>query len=350
MNIRAINGLKQADRWVQSRFVSGGLILLYHRIAEVDDDIMSDPFSLSVSPSNFTKHLAVLREMWNPISLRELVRTLQDGKFPKRPVALTFDDGYKDNLYRVKPLLEHYQIPATIFVIAGYIGHEREFWWDELVRLLTNLDEYPEQLRLMIQGRSYEWELNSGGVKRRFFSDRFIDRHTVNPRLRLLRTLYKLLRPLVDDERQSVLEDLHQWRATRSGSRIFHAALSQKEVRQLADGGLIEIGSHTMTHPVLATLPLELRKQEILQSKIYLEELLGRPVTAFSYPYGSSTDYKSESVNIVRQAGFEYACAMETGIAWHGSDRFQLPRLWVRNWDEETFARKLNRWVGSRNS
>jgi peptidoglycan/xylan/chitin deacetylase (PgdA/CDA1 family) len=74
-------------------------------------------------------------------------------------VVITFDDGYADNLHNAKPLLERYDIPATVFVTTGHIGHEREFWGDELDRLLLQPSTLPELLGLSINGSPYQWEL-----------------------------------------------------------------------------------------------------------------------------------------------------------------------------------------------
>jgi len=79
-------------------------------------------------------------------------------------------------------------------------------------------------------------------------------------------------------------------------------------------------------------------------SKTYLEEILGRPVTGFSYPYGSRSAYTAETVAIVREAGFACACSNFAGVVWRGSDRFQLPRFLVRDWDGDGFARRLKEW------
>ena len=122
-------------------------------------------------------------------------------------------------------------------------------------------------------------------------------------------------------------------------------ALTADELTELAAGGLVDIGAHTMTHPVLAELPIAAQQAEIQGSKARLEELLGHPVTSFSYPNGSLCE---ETPSLVRDSGFSCACASHNDIAWRGSDPFHLPRFWVPNWDGEAFERWLNMWLPSR--
>ena len=91
--------------------------------------------------------------------LCHLVQNLREGKSQYRPLVVTFDDGYADNLYNAKPLLERYEIPATIFLTSGCIGQNREFWWDELDRMLLQPKTLPRALHLNIDGTTHDWDL-----------------------------------------------------------------------------------------------------------------------------------------------------------------------------------------------
>ncbi len=102
MRTRRINRLRRVARWLRNRFAQGTVILLYHRVAELP----SDPQLLCVTPQHFAEHLEILRKHANPMSLQQLVKTLQAGKLPRRGVLVTFDDGYVDNLNNAKPLLK----------------------------------------------------------------------------------------------------------------------------------------------------------------------------------------------------------------------------------------------------
>src|SRR5262249_25579486 len=146
---------RRVARPLRNYLTSRGLILLYHRVAEVQ----SDPWLLSVTPGHFAEQLTVLRKLGRPTRLRHLAQSLREGTRLYRPLVITFDDGYADNLYKAKPLLERYEIPATVFLTAGYLGQDREFWWDELERLLLQAETLPRALSLNINGRTYHWDL-----------------------------------------------------------------------------------------------------------------------------------------------------------------------------------------------
>lgn len=345
MRIRGIGGLQRAARWLKHRFEPRSLILLYHRVT----DLPSDPQLLAITPQHFAEHLEVLRKHSHPMGLQQLAQSLQNGKPPDRAVIITFDDGYTDDLYHAKPMLERYDIPATVFVATGQIGQKGEFWWDELDRLLLRPGTSPPLLRLSVNGSTYQWELGeaahySDDAYRHHRCWNVLEKDEPSPRQWLYRSLCQLLRPLSEGERRKVLGELLAWAGAEPVGRSTHRALSPDEVFHLAEGELVEVGAHTVTHPVLSALPAAAQQAEIQRSKARLEEILGRPVTTFSYPYGSRSDYTPETVALVREAGFACACSSLADVVWRRTDRFQLPRVLVRNWDGDEFARRLGEW------
>ncbi len=325
---------------------SKALILVYHRVNEV----MTDPQLLCVSPKNFAEQLDVLQKNYRPMRLQHLAQTFQDRFVPRRMVAVTFDDGYADNLYKAKPLLEHYEIPATVFVTTGYVGERREFLWDELDRLLLQPGTLPEKLTLEINGKMHEWNLGSAthysqDVYQYHRNWNVLDGTDSGQRQNLYRSLCALLNPLPVEEIQKVLGDLRLWANTRPMGRLSHRILMDEEVSQLDASDFVEVGSHTVSHPNLSTLPVDVQQTEIKKSKQYLEDIVGHPVTTFSYPYGSQADYTAKTVKIVQESGFACACSNFADVVWRGSDRFQLPRVLVRNWDGDEFAKQLGIWL-----
>lgn len=342
MKIRGIARLQRAARRLRSIVAPGNLVLMYHSVAEVD----SDPWALSVTPQHFAEQLEVVRKYAYPIRLQQLTQELKTRKHSSRSVVITFDDGYANNLYNAKPLLERYEIPATVFVASEYLESEREFWWDELERLLLQPGTLPRTLHLHVNGNTYQWEL--GKVAHYSEADYQRDRcWTVGqqnvPSLRhsLYCTLHQMLKLLFEDERRRVLDELLAWASAESKGRLTHRSLRMAEMSTLEQGGLLEVGSHTVTHPSLPTLPLASQQDEIQQSKARLEKLVGHPVPNFAYPYG---DYTAETVAAVREAGFASACSCIVNSVRRHTDCFQLPRVEVQNWSGEEFAKKLSRW------
>lgn len=340
MKIRRIDRLRRAIRKFRNSYE--GVILLYHRVAELP----LDPHLLGVTPQHFAEHLEIFRKHGHPMRLQQLIQALHDGNLPHRAVVVTLDDGYADNLYNAMPLLERYGIPATVFVPTGYIGHERDYWWDELGRVLLQPGTLPETLRLKINGSPYQWELGEWAHYgeddyRRHQCWNIKEKGNPGPRQRLFRSLFQLLVPLPEGEQRKVLDELLAWAGAESMGRPTHRTLTPEELTKLAEGGLVELGAHTMTHPVLSVLPVEAQRAEIQGSKARLEEILGCPVTSFAYPYGGRSHYTAETLAIVRETGFACACSAFADFVWQGTKRFELPRVYVRDWDGDEFARRL---------
>lgn len=323
------------------------MILLYHRVFEAP----IDPQLLCVTPQNFSAHMEHLQRRYRVLSLGELRRGILEGTVPKRAVVVTFDDGYVDNLWNARPVLERYGVPATVFVAAGYVGQELEFWWDEVERLLLHPGRVPRTLRMDLDGGVYEWDLGDAAEYTTAEFERHRGWHVLlrgdpTPRHRAYRELCRLMRPLPEGERQRVLSELRAWAGADGRPRWDYRPLAQAELLQLTRDGLVEVGAHTLSHPILSMLSLEDQRSEIFGSKAVLEKALGRPVVHFAYPYGSPADYTSETVALVREAGFEGACSNFAGTVGAGKkvDWYQLPRFLVRNWTGEEFARRLARW------
>lgn len=314
-----MRALQRSARWLRSRFGSGALILGYHRIAGED----WDPFSLSVAPGHFAEHLDVLRRHARPLSVGQLVRGIEHGRLPPASVAVTFDDGYADNLSRAKPLLEGYGIPATMFVTTAHLGSE--FWWDRLARVLAPGTTLPETIRMSIGATHHAWVAPPAD--------------DVGARRRLLMSVYDRLQPLAHSVIERIVNELAD---TVSGTAPEHRVLTDDELLALAAGEGVEIGAHGQTHSPLALLPVADQESEITQSKMVLEQLLGRPAPGFSYPHGSVSVH---TIALVRRSGFAFACASEADVTSLRSNRFALPRFWVPDWDGRAFSRWLLRWI-----
>lgn len=336
--MRGLERVRRVARWPVFRSERKALILCYHKI----NNSCSDP-RLCVTPRHFAEHLEVLRQHAHPIGLEQLSQALMGGNLAARSVVVTFDDGYADNFYEARPLLERYGIPATVFMITGYIGRNREFWWDELDRLFLQPGALPEKLDLSVNGSTYRWELDESA---HYGEEAFRRRWRAGDETRgsyhtLYKSLWKLLHPKTEDERQSVLHQLRGWAGAKEVVRPGYRPLSLEEVVALGQAELIEVGAHTVTHPALRRLSRDSQRDEIVGSKSRLEEILDRPVTSFSYPYGNLSE---QTVGIVREAGFSCACSTRAGAVRPSSERFQLPRMEVQDWDGEGFAGQLSSW------
>jgi len=321
------------------------LVLLYHRVA----NIPTDPHLLSVSPDNFSQQMEILRRNWNPISLRELNSGLKSQRLPRRAVLVTFDDGYADNFHNAKPVLKRYEIPALVHVIAGCVGAEREFWWDELEKIFLQPGSLPKELEFRVNGTETRWTLGESAV---VYSEQDYQTHAgwsygkkmPTERHALYVDLYNVIRPLSSHQQDEMLKMLRVWSGCTAAKTKSNLPMTAREVRELRQDNLIDVGAHTISHPVLSTLPLNSQRHEIGESRKLLQEIADQPITGFAYPYGGNRDYTQETVDIVRDAGFETAFSAVSGRVRKESEAFTLPRNWVRNWNGEQFAGRMQRW------
>jgi peptidoglycan/xylan/chitin deacetylase (PgdA/CDA1 family) len=264
---------------------------------------------------------------------------------PRKAVVVTFDDGYADNLHHAKPLLEKFDIPATVFVTTEKIDRQDEFWWEELERYLLQSEKLPDSLSVTVGGKVYSWALN-GEREHALPATRWnvAMGDSPTPRHRIYRELAPLLRDLSSEARESILRELAQWANQRGGVRDTHRTLRANEILQLHAGGLVEVGAHTVTHSVLSRQSPEQQRWEIENSKQKLETILGQPVTTFAYPFGGRGDYNLESIAAVQRAGFSCACSNFPGWGVRGVSPYELPRYLVRDWDGNEFSRQLAEW------
>jgi len=332
-------------RRAASFLVGGAVILLYHRVHDTD----FDPWLLSVSTKNFDDHMAHLRRHYAVLSLAELRAGVDAGRVPRGAVCVTFDDGYDDNLRNAKPILERHRVSATVFVASGYTGAGLEFWWDELERVVLHAPNVPQRLTVSSGGATRAWDTASACAAT--VSERLSDRgwnverpDDPTPLHRAFREIHRVLSTLPADEQAVALADLRHQTGSTSAPRQANLAMSRESVRSLAEGGLVSVGAHTVTHPVLSSLPPDAAAHEIRQSKQDLEQLLGQPVTSFAYPYGYRGAYTERNVADVRAAGITDAYSNFGGAVRAAADCHQLNRILVRDWSGEAFARRL-RWA-----
>lgn len=338
MRLRGLSQLRRVWRRLKRSLAPqrGALILCYHRVAEMPQS----PRRLWVSPQRFAEQLDALTKHFVPLSLSELVERLRAGKVPDKAVVVTFDDGYADNLWNARPLLERFGVPATVFVATGLVGTDREFYWDELERLLLSetVKQGSEETEKQGNGETkkrrgeQELRLEMGGQVRRW--------RLVTPEecLKAYHEIHDEMTSMPPEQREAILKQLRIWAGAKERGRPTHRLMTIEELVAIRRDGLVEIGAHTVNHPDLSALPPERQRWEIETSKRQLEEWLGRPIRWFAYPYGRGSAVTRQ---LVQEAGCEAACSMSLGSTINRSDPFWLPRLFVENLDGDELLRRL---------
>lgn len=315
-------------RNTRDRMLGGACtVLLYHRVI----DIPSDPQQLAVGPAEFEAHLQVLKSRYRVLTVAEFDHHLLHGKrFPHRSVLLTFDDGYADNHYFARPLLEKYGMQALFYIASGYMGSGLEFWWDEVERLLLYR---PVPLELDLQLPGLRLKVPDAGAT----PNRGDDQEAYASAL-------VQLRKLPGNERDALLEKLRS-SIGPAEPRSTHLPMSVEELREFAASPAVVIGAHTVLHPSLAQLPEGEQRQEISASKAQLEHLLGKSVPYFSYPFGTGADFSATTERMAREAGFRHTAANYPGFVHARSPRHRFPRHLVRNWQGPEFAHRMEQFA-----
>ena len=322
------------------------VVLMYHRIAALE----TDPQLLAVRPDRFRNHLAGLRGVGTPVPLARVAEGLRGGELPERAIAVTFDDGYADNLETAKPLLEAAGIPATVFVTTGPLGSAGEYWWDELERLILLPERLPAALRMTVGGRPGSADLAGNAAPERSAGTRewsVADADTPTPRHALYRALHAALLALDDpDEVERVLLALARWAGCPLRGREGYRPLDGDGVRTLAAGGLVEVGAHTVSHPNLGRLSIARQRDEIRQSRGRLEAILGQPVRSFAYPFGNSGSFDAGTLALLHAEGFSNAVTTRSDPVRDGDHPLLIPRLCVRDWPAGELVSRIARWLG----
>ena len=316
-----------------------GVVLLYHRVAGP----RFDPQLLDVAPQNFDAQMRVLRQRMEPLALSEFEKLRRAGKLPARAVAVTFDDGYADNLYAAAPRLEAHGIAATVFVTAGMIDSGREFWWDDVERIAFA----PQALDGLPPALSIPWRVEDGAaiaVEPGGMKWNVTDRVDSLSRHRLYRGMIAVLRRLPSRERDGLVSRWRNWAGVTEVARESHRTLSTPELVALAETRGMSIGAHTMTHPSLAMMSATEQAHELRESRRWLETTIAKPVPSVAYPYGESADVTAITVAAARSEGFDSGFSNVGGTAWRWSSRWRVPRILVRDWDAATFSAQLDSW------
>ena len=184
-------------------------------------------------------------------------------------IAVTFDDGYKDNLTYALPILKKYNIPATIYITTRLPEGDCRMWWYELEELCYSHNS----IVFTIKGKSYNFKIQDRTQKTRCF-----------------RKIHNLIQSLSENEQKLLMGFIRQGKKPKNYKKY---CLTWGEIQQLDREPLITIGAHTHSHANMKQLTIEEMEKEILTSKLLLEEKIGHTIDHFAYPYGTSNEVGS---------------------------------------------------------
>jgi peptidoglycan/xylan/chitin deacetylase (PgdA/CDA1 family) len=296
--------------------------VIFHRVLPSPDPIFPD----EVDAPRFDAICGWLAAWFNVLPLDEAVVRLGKGSLPPRALAITFDDGYADNHDVALPILCRHGLPATLFVATGFLDGGR-MWNDTIAQAVRGAKGDTLDLSSTSLAHLGALSISTQGARR----------HAIL-------TLLAEAKYLPLEERLDAAQGIAS--AADLGSESF--MMSTDQLRAWRAAGM-QVGAHTVNHPILSVLPDDEALFEMNASRDMLQQLLGEPITMFAYPNGRrSRDYGERAVMLARDAGFAAAVNTEPGVATRHTDPFQLPRF--SPWDSTKARYGVRMALNFRNS
>lgn len=232
------------------------------------------------------------------VSIDSIVERINKMRWPwqKKMVNISFDDGFRDIYEYAYPIFKKYNIPFTIYLTTAFPEEKAEIWWIQLEQLIAN------NTTLVVQDKEYQCR--------------------------------------TEDEKSQLFNDLIQQicQSSDTPSRVFklwfadyqmdidNVALTWNELAEMLSSGLLTVGSHTQSHPMLTKIPIEDVRQELLESKDLIEQHLSISVNHFSYPHSA---YNMEIANELRLIGYQSATLGYGGSIRRGMNSMLLNRNYI---------------------
>ncbi|MFZ6673029.1 polysaccharide deacetylase family protein [Undibacterium sp. Xuan67W] len=292
-------------------------IITYHRILEHADPLLDNEPDVAT----FYWQMKVLAEHFNVLPLHEAVLAMKEDRLPPRAVCITFDDGYRSTHDLALPILKEFNLPATVFVTTAYLG-EGNMWNDRIIEAIRRAPDGALDLQDIGMGVH--------------------TLHSLADRRQLIKAINDGSKYLSSDDRLNVILKLEKLTGDKSSAGLM---LTRDMLVNLTKAG-IEIGGHTITHPILTKLDDDVARYEIVGSKKVLEEIIGKPLRLFAYPNGKvGKDFDARHLAMAKDAGYVAAFTTAIGAASKNDDFYQIPRS--RPWDVTPFLFQLRllRWL-----
>ncbi len=286
-------------------------ILVFHRVHAQSDPL----FPGEVDAVRFDRMMSAVSEVFQVMPLRTAVQHLASSTLPRSALAITFDDGYADNAEIALPILKRHGLPATFYVATGFLDGGR-MWNDTVIECFRHTNRPTVDLTAMGLG--------------------VVPTETPAQKRAGIDCTIPIVKYVDLKARQESLQMLHD--ACGRPPLSDRLMMTRSQVVSLHSAGM-EVGAHTVNHPILTTLPDDAAEQELLTGKLELERIIQASVRALAYPNGKpGRDYDARHVAMARSLGFESAVTTSVGVSRYGDDVLQLPRF--TPWD-----RSMSKWL-----
>lgn len=275
------------------------LILNYHRVQDKDSLF----FESDIDQHSFAWQMHLISRYLTPTGLTHALQKLKHNQLPGSSIVVTFDDGYKDNVSAALPILQNNKVPATFFIATGFLN-DGMMWNDVLI----------ESIKLTQQGNINLIHLGMADYPL----------HSKAEKLYAIEKIVQFVKYKNLTEREHLVTKIN-----KICSVVLHKDLmmNDDDIIQLFQSGM-EIGGHTVNHPILSSETNDIIKREIAEGKVYLETLLKTPLTLFAYPNGKSNkDYETKHVKMLRESGFDFALTTNWGFNSKNTEPLELNRF-----------------------
>ena len=296
-------------------------VLNYHRINDPDAaDFDTFVPNVSATPGDFALQMDYVKKNYNVISCQQLISFLRgEAILPPHAAMITFDDGYYDNLSNAFPILQERNLPAIIFLTTGFMGATTPFYWDYVAYCFHHTTKRSANFPLV-------GELSWSDAGSRYLA-----------MIRWIETLKRI----PDAEKQELISKAGEILGVTPPPDAFaNLYLTWDQVREMSQSGIIEFGSHTVTHPILTRVDPEQARQEIGDSKKRIEQETGKPVLSVAYPNGGAADFSTEVINAAKSVGIEAGFTLLPGPTRYTTverSPFAIRRVFITHID--TFPR-----------
>jgi len=295
-------------------------ILIFHRVHPKPDPL----FPHEPDAARFDAMMRYVSSTYRVLTLGEAVEHLNQDTLPPRSLVITFDDGYADNADVALPILQRYGLRATFFVSTGFLDGGR-MWNDSVIECVRSCSHGQVDLGLF-------------GLERFSLT-------TPAERTTVIDLLLPHIKYMDLSGREEAISSLQKMCGVAALPEDLMMASDQ--VRDLYRSRM-EIGAHTVSHPILTSITRPEAEREIREGKCGLESIINAPVDVFAYPNGKpDQDYDYSHVAMVKEIGFRGAVCTAPGVAQSSDDVFQLPRFtpWGRSlmlWGARLAMNQLN--------
>jgi peptidoglycan/xylan/chitin deacetylase (PgdA/CDA1 family) len=293
-------------------------IITYHNIIELSEKRRADiQPGMCVLSSSFDKQMGYISRHFDVVSVETIVNAIRDGKeISLNPIAVTFDDGWRDNYTVAFPILHKYKIPAMIFLATDLVKSGKIPPFLEISMLLGKKDIWPDKAIKIFRDIIVKYNLTD--IIPQVKEDRFRllaqDPYQYMQALMLLD--YKYMHEMVAVMIEELNIDKTEW-------ENYRWMVNEAEIREMAAAG-IEFGSHGESHDLMVLIKLDQVSRELKHSKEYIEALLGKKINILAYPNG---DFNEAIKKEVQAVGYQGAMAMNREERADNVDRFSLRRL-----------------------